>query len=137
MSPFFFEGPTVSPKKQSSSLNDFADGIDLSPIKRSGLKVPLRGKSRTLPISTSTPMPGIPSPKAQRKRPREESTPLPTTDDLAKSPSRKKAVNAGKLRTRSQLATTPSGSPAKVKTASKPPSPPRLTRSGRSRGKGQ
>ncbi|KAK5984579.1 hypothetical protein GCK32_003202 [Trichostrongylus colubriformis] len=124
------KGPNMLP----SSLSDFPDGINFSPITRSGLRISSRAKSRTLPMSTSTPMPRVPSPtKSQRKRVKRESTPPPITDDL-EQPQRKKPLDAGRSRMRSQQSNTPSGSPTKTKAATKSQSP-RPKRSGRSRGK--
>ncbi|PIO63995.1 hypothetical protein TELCIR_14392 [Teladorsagia circumcincta] len=129
------KGPTAPPKVEHSSLSDFPNGIDFSPITRSGLRISSRGKSRTLPISTSTPMPAIQSPsKAQRKRAKRQPTSPINTDDLEQQPRRKNPLDAKKSRTRSKESNSSSRSPVKAKTAPKPS--PRSTRSGRSRGKG-
>uniref|UniRef100_A0A7I4Y9Y5 Sister chromatid cohesion protein PDS5 A n=1 Tax=Haemonchus contortus TaxID=6289 RepID=A0A7I4Y9Y5_HAECO len=124
-----------STTEKPSSPPNLADGINLSPITRSGLRISSRGKSRTLPLSTSTPMPGVIShSEAQKKRARQESSPTQSQpiDDL-EEPRRKKPIAAVKSRTPSKQSKTPNGSPAKVKTASKPS--PRSKRSRRPRGK--
>ncbi|VDP00628.1 unnamed protein product [Heligmosomoides polygyrus] len=82
-----------SPRKtRVSSLEQFPDGIDFSPITSTGARV-TKGKTRPIPISTSTPMPHIPakSKAAVRKRTKRDSSSQPT-DDLEQQPQQKKPL---------------------------------------------
>ncbi|EYC02342.1 hypothetical protein Y032_0100g3239 [Ancylostoma ceylanicum] len=62
------KNPTWSKKRHRSSLNNFDDVADLSPITRSGEKITRSRSSNRAPLSTSTPMPStIPkSPKRSK-----------------------------------------------------------------------
>ncbi|EPB74543.1 HEAT repeat protein [Ancylostoma ceylanicum] len=107
------KNPTWSKKRHRSSLNNFDDVADLSPITRSGEKITRSRSSNRAPLSTSTPMPStIPkSPKRSKLLRGDKTSSVQQTQATPEKEKEKSSkTSESKTRTRSQQSRASNGS---------------------------